>query len=359
MDRIHDPMRKEYIDAFVSSVGNEIGMDDVKEEDMPHMTTRFNGFQERDSCMPITVFVSSSRSNKYKPVIRGTPHDADEMDSASDNKENESYVYRLNNLSMMLGRTATDEDLEAHGMCRKKSTLLPGVCGDIYSVRTWFEHTVASKLKSGMISGDDDPLIAVIQDEPYGLRQRASETISMKINELISKHEDMVQAKRVTEADRHVDPEKMEEVIAERVDRVRKRLYYSMELPEHLNAFRECGPLNIKKSDLYDANGLRRKATYQHVQRTIDGMSARPKRKQASSSSFMVNKTLRKLQKTVTFGRHRATSSAVVGARQRHNNHSRNNINTIDDDDLEESNNQLALDRRFVNNLTRNLPVLR
>lgn len=233
MSRYFDPVGREYCDMFREAFGESLGFD-VTFEKLPHMCMRFVGFQEDDRRL-----LSMKIPEKRNPVF-GYVEAGDIINEKSVSKAT------VNTVSLSLGHNASDEEVARYLKSRAGSRAMSGVVGELFSMETWIKHQCTALKERGMVSGQDDVVIHMVTDDPYGLRQRVAELASAEINKIIDRDLRMKAADKELPGDSELSPEKLREVKLERKRKVRNDLYECVKLPEHLEDLRHYGPLNLE-----------------------------------------------------------------------------------------------------------------
>lgn len=265
MSRFYDPVGREYCNHYRGMYGSTLGLD-ITFEKLPHMSLRFVGFLEENRLL-LSHKVPESRSPVFEAVEVG-----DAEAEASICKTSRALV------ALSLSHDATEEEIARHLKARAGSRAMSGVQGDLLSMQTWVTHTCTALTERGMVSGVDDVVVAMVHDEPYGIRQRVVELASVAINRLVDADPRMKEAEAEQEGDSNLTPERLLVEKQQRVRKVRNELYQTIALPDHLEDLRDCGPLRIKPK--------RHKLTYTNCGRTpVDEAESSSKRKIAPVST--------------------------------------------------------------------------
>lgn len=233
MSRYYDPGAQEYVAMYNEEHGATLGLH-VKTEDLPHMSMRFVGMSEAKRRF-LSVKVPEERSAQFKYVEAGN-------DSMEEDPDEET----ISLISAGLGHRASDEEIERYMQAKQGSRAMSQVRGDLFSLVTWYQHTATALTKRGMVSGQDDPVMQMMQDGPYQIVPRVHELASVEINKIVDAHPDLSQDMR-RPGDELLSADKLKKVLADRAASVRRRLYRDIELPEHLDELRYCGPLEIRE----------------------------------------------------------------------------------------------------------------
>lgn len=232
MSRFYDPNGRAYVDAFREEYGKSLGLD-ATFESLPHMCLRFVGLKEERDRRLLSHKVPEERNPAFEAVEAGERIDRSQFESCH------SMV------SVTLGHYATDEEVTRYLKSRAGSRAMSGVCGDLLSMDTWLKHSATVLQERGMVSGKEDVVMAVVADDPYQLRSRVTEKASMAINQLVDKHPRLEEAEKHMPGDDRLSAERLAQAKEARRHRLRTELYNTMELPDHLEHLRHCGPLRI------------------------------------------------------------------------------------------------------------------
>ena len=233
MSRYFDPTGREYCEMFCNEFGETLGFD-VTFEKLPHMCMRFVGFREKDRRL-LSIKIPEKRNPVFGHVEAG--------DTISDKSVSKNTI---NTVSLSLGHDASDEEVARYLKSRAGSRAMSGVEGELFSMETWVKHQCTALKERGMVYGQDDVVIHMVADDPYGLRQRVAELASSAINKIIDDDRRMKAADDELPGDSELTPEKLKACKMERRRRVRTALYASIKLPEHLENLRHYGPINLK-----------------------------------------------------------------------------------------------------------------
>lgn len=233
MSRFYDPVGRSYCDYYRSMYGASLGLD-VTFEKLPHMSLRFVGFPEKNR-----LLLSHKIPETRNPVFGA-------IEVADENLETELCTTTCALVSLSLSHDASDDEISRHMKARAGSRAMSGVTGDLLSMQTWVTHTCTALTERGMVSGVEDVVVAMVQDEPYGVRQRVVELASVAINRVVDGDQRMKDAEKEQPGDKDLPPERLLVVKEQRMRKVRNDLYKTIKLPEHLEDLRDCGPLRIK-----------------------------------------------------------------------------------------------------------------
>jgi len=233
MSRMYDPIGREYCNHFMELYGASLGLN-VTYEKLPHMSMRFVGFPEENRLL-LSHKIPEIRNPVFNAVEVG-----DEQTATNVCDTTRALV------SLSLSHDASDADIERHMKARAGSRAMSGVTGDLHSIQTWITHSCTALTERGMVSGIEDVVLAMVHDEPYGLRQRVVELASLAINRIVDKDPRMTVAGLQQPGDSECTPERLVSLKKERMRKVRNMLYQQIELPVQLEELRDCGPLRIK-----------------------------------------------------------------------------------------------------------------
>ena len=236
MGRYYDPDMQDYCDMYSDAFKDTLGFD-PKAANLPHMSMRFVGFKDESSRRLLSVPLKKERNKAFKAV------------EVSDESENpEDFHTTHTHLQLSLGHEPSDEEIERYLKARSGSRSMSGVSGDLLSMSTYKEHTLTTLKERGMISGEDDIVMHMVVDDPYGLRMRVAELAGKKINELVNSHPSMKKANKFKPVNHE---ELSDEQVAKLRDlechRVRTKLYSNMPLPDDLEPLRKYAPLDVGK----------------------------------------------------------------------------------------------------------------
>jgi hypothetical protein len=249
MGRYYDPDGKDMCELYKQEYGESLGIK-VDFEDLPHMSMRFVGLEEETDRRLISCKVPENSNPVYPYLEAGDKFDKSNIEECRPM------------VSVSLGHYATDDEVSRYLKSRAGSRSMSGVFGDLMSMRTWQKHSLVVLKERGMISGEDDIVAQLTNDEPYQLRTRLTEAASRAINILVDKNGRMKEAERPVPGDETLSREKLENAKEERRLAMRNELYNTMFLPEHLDELRHCGSLRIKNECF--------KRTYQHSAKNAD-----------------------------------------------------------------------------------------
>lgn len=246
MSRIYDPRGREYYQRFCNAY-RELGFCPLYMH-RPHLCTRYLGFSKVNRLL-VSVQVPESRNLAFPRV------DAD-ADDADD--ESEPATHTL--VSLQLGHSASEEEMRQFHLARAGSRAMGGLTGDILSMDTAMRHNCHSLCDRGMVRHKtNDPVIKMVIDAPYGLRQRLAEVASAAINKIIEKDPSMIAIKLPQPGDSAFSPDKLHAVKQERERDMRMQLVEQIDLPPHLEGLRHYGQLRLSEK--------RGKLTYQEVKK--------------------------------------------------------------------------------------------
>lgn len=254
MSRYYDPDMDEYCAMYSDAFRESIGFD-PKSDDLPHMSMRFVGFKDEKSRRLLSLPLKKERDKKFNAV------------EVSDETEcPEDFHTMHTHLQLSLGHEPSDEEIERYQKSRSGARSMSGVAGDLLSMGTYKQHTLTTLKERGMISGEDDIVMHMVVDDPYGLRMRVAEIAGKKINRLVNKHPSMKNVKKFK-------PSNHAELSAEQIaklrdverHRVRTKLYASMELPEELEPLRKYASLDV---------GSLSKMTYHNREKDAERLNA-------------------------------------------------------------------------------------
>lgn len=234
MGRYYDPYRKAYIDEYNKAFGKNLGFN-MKEDDLPHMSLRFVGFENTSSRHFLSMPV------KDKQCV---PFSAIEVGDASGTLEDAYTIHT--HLQLSLGHDPSDDEIDRYVKSRAGSRSMSGVTGDLLSMETYIKHTLTTLKERGMISGEDDVVHHMVVDDPYGCRTRVAEIAGRQINKIVKSHKDYIDASLSVPPDhKDLPEEKIQDFREEAMHRVRTHLYKWITLPPHLDLLREYACLDI------------------------------------------------------------------------------------------------------------------
>lgn len=234
MGRYHNPEIDAYCQMYTEAFGDSLGFKPTI-KDLPHMSMRFVGLEDSQSRRLLSVPPIKKRSPAFKPI---------EVGDAADNSDDFHTIHT--HLQLSLGHEPSEEEIERYIKSKAGARSMSGVTGDLMSMTTYFAHTLTTMKERGMVSGEDDVVLHLVADDPYGFRMRVAETAGRQINELVEAHPDMMRAYTYNPPGYQGLPP--EQVVREReleCHRVRTKLYSSMDLPEHLHDLRRYAPLYV------------------------------------------------------------------------------------------------------------------
>lgn len=235
MARIFDPVGRAYYEQMAEAYGDSLDFRPEFEE-RPHMCTRFVGYSTKNRLL-VSHLVPETKDAAFDYIEAG---DSESKEAEADGQE---VTHSL--VSLALGHEAEEGEMHAYRQARAGSRAMSGVKGDLLSTSTWLQHSSTSLVERGMVSGEDDVVLAMVADEPYGLRQRLAELGSTKINALVDKHPEMVKARTQREGDEELRPDALRIALRKRQQHVRNQLYETMPLSAALEPLRHYGPLRL------------------------------------------------------------------------------------------------------------------
>lgn len=234
MGRYYNPEINEYCQMYTDAFGDTLGFKPTV-KDMPHMSMRFVGFEDSKSRRLLSVPPRKERSPAFRAI---------EVGDAADNADD--YHTTHTHLQLSLGHEPSDEEIERYLKSKAGARAMSGVTGDLMSTTTYFSHTLTTLKERGMVSGEDDVVLHLVADDPYGFRLRVAEAAGRKINALINGCDEIKRAHRYNPPGyEKLTPEKLLRARDVEVHRVRTKLYTNMELPEDLEPLRKYAPLDI------------------------------------------------------------------------------------------------------------------
>jgi hypothetical protein len=234
MERYYDPDMNNYLAMYKEAFGSTLGFNPTK-DNIPHMCMRFVGLEDTKSRSFLSVPLKSKQSPAFKPV---------EVSDESEANEDEFMTYK--HLQLSLGHEPSDEEIDRYIKARAGSRSMSGVTGDLLSMTTYFEHTFTTLKERGMVSGEDDVVMHVVADDPYGLRMRVAEIAGREINKRVEKHPDMIAARQaLPNGHQGMPEEKIQEFRQVQIHQARNKLYQEIDLPDHLDDLRFYAPLNV------------------------------------------------------------------------------------------------------------------
>ena len=234
MDRYFDPDVESVCEMYAQEFGESLQFR-PRPKDLPHMSLRFVGFED-----------SSSRRFLSMP-LKSTPNPAfkvQEVGGQADDVQDEHTLHT--HLQLALGHEPSEEEVARYMKSRAGSRSMSGVQGNLLSMSTYKMHTLTTLKERGMVSGEDDVLMHIVEDDPYGLRHRVAEIAGRKINKIVDEHSEMKRAKEFQPgAPNSMTREQMQEIRDNECRRVRAHLYATIELPKELDSLRKYGPLRV------------------------------------------------------------------------------------------------------------------
>ena len=232
MSRFYDPIGRKYAQMFADAFGSTLGLD-VSFEELPHMSLRFVGLKEEEDRRLLSLKIPETRGAAFGAIEVGELTNSDAIAAS------QAMV------SVMIGHYATDDEVVRYLQSRQGSRSMSGVSGDLLSLGTWLKHSNTVLKERGMVSGEDDIVVAMVADEPYSLRSRVTEHASIAINSIVESDHRMLAADDEHEGDELLSHDKLQILKTERKQRIRNDLYQIVDLPEHLEDLRHCGPLQL------------------------------------------------------------------------------------------------------------------
>lgn len=279
MGRYYDPNRKEYVNMYNSIFSRNLGVV-FKAEDLPHMCLRFVGYEDSSDRRFVSIPVNEERNKAVKQVEVG---DGSQMGDDFD----AMYAH----LELSLGHRPSDEEVERYLKSRAGSRSMSGVRGDLMDMTTYIEHTLTTMKERGMLLDENDVVMQLVQDDPYGLRSRVAEIAGREINKIVDKHPDVAKAK-LSLPPNHEDlpEEKISEHRTKAVARTRVKLYERIDLPDHLDSLRNYAPLNIPEVGHFTFHNIKKnQEKKQNAQKALEGRNNQID----SSSQFKNQKRVR------------------------------------------------------------------
>lgn len=234
MGRYYNPEIDAYCQMYKDAFGDTLGIKPTI-NDLPHMSMRFVGFEDSQIRRLLSVEPRTQRSPAFKQIEVG-----DEADNADD------FHTVHTHLQLSLGHEPSDEEIERYIKSKAGARSMSGVTGDLMCMTTYFKHSLTTMKERGMVSGEDDVVLHLVADDPYGFRMRVAEAAGREINALVAAHTEMKRAYTYKPPGyRQLSPEQLERARETECHRVRTKLYMSIDLPDHLQELRKYAPLDI------------------------------------------------------------------------------------------------------------------
>ena len=281
MGRYYDPNRQEYVKMYNDVFSHQL-QTVFKTEDLPHMCLRFVGYEDSASRRFVSTPVNEERNKAFTPVEVG-----------DDAQKEEDFATTHSHLQLSLGHEPSDDEVERYMRSRSGSRSMSGVRGDLMDMTTYIEHTLTTMKERGMLLDEDDVVMKLVQDDPYGLRSRVAEIAGREINKIVNNHQDIADANRSLPPDHDSLPEeKIQEYRKKQVAHTRMKLYERIQLPEHLDALRQYAVLDIPEVGQFTFQNL--KKNDERTRNANEALKVR-KRHVDASSQFKDKKRLREM----------------------------------------------------------------
>lgn len=306
MGRYYDPNRQDYVNMYNNIFSHDLRTV-FKTDDLPHMCLRFVGYEDSSNRRFVSIPVSEERNKSFKPVEVG-----------DDAETGEDFVTMHAHLQLSLGHEPSDDEIDRYLKSRAGSRSMSGVNGDLMSMTTYIEHTLTTMKERGMLLDENDVVMQLVQDDPYGLRSRVAEIAGREINKIVNKDPDLDKAKKSLPPNHEKLPEeKIQEHRNKQVARTRAKLYERIKLPEHLDALRQYAPLDIPEVGHLTFHNL--KKDEEKAKKAKEALEARKKQVDASSQ-FKNHKRMRELsvpgkKKPIAMGAGPSGSGTVLSRR--------------------------------------------
>ena len=234
MQRYYNPNAASYVKLYNDAYGDTLKVN-FKVSKLPHMIMRFVGYEETKSRKLLSMPVKENQSPAFNRVDVSDQHD-----------ENEPFHVVHTHLQLSLGHEPSEEEIDRYIRSRAGSRSMSGIEGDLLSMTTYIEHTLTTLKERGMVESEDDVVMHLVADEPYGLRTRVAEIAGHRINQIVDKHPEVKKAAKALPPAHHgMSEEKLAEFREVECHRIRHKLYNDIELPEHLDDLRMYAPLNV------------------------------------------------------------------------------------------------------------------
>ena len=249
-------------------------IDDVDVKKRRHMATRFPGLDRRDTLL-VSMQAKQVRDKKYAPVAIQEEAELDDDDF--------SRTKVL--LDAALGRAHTPTELLEHIRAREGARALPSMrAKDLFSTWAWMEHAKLALVARGMVSGNDDTLLGLIADAPYGLWERVAEAASQQLNAQVDKeYARCVQCgvdghRLVLNANELRLPKERQESLLQEKKRVfRNGLFTQAAQALKLEHLAHYGPANLKPA--------RTKLTYENQVKEVDASGLRVRKRKCNDKN--------------------------------------------------------------------------
>jgi hypothetical protein len=264
--------------AYGTLLGNS-----AQVENRRHMATRFPGLDRHD-----TLLVSM-QPNLVRPAIYGPVTIDEDADASAGAGGGASERTRML-LDAALGRSHTPAELAEHIRAREGARALPSMqATDLFSTGAWIENACSSLSMRGMISGNDDVLVTLIHDAPYGLCERVAELASQRLNAAVDRQfERLVAAGSAPRSilERSVDTslprERQQALLQDRQRAFRHGLFSQVARDLKMEDLQHYGPANLKLA--------RTKLTYTNQAQEADAIVHKPpKKRTAPNRAYAVN----------------------------------------------------------------------
>lgn len=245
MNRYFDSERQEYVNMYNELFAHNMGTV-FRTQDLPHMSLRFVGYEDSANRRLLSVPVKESRDKAFYPVV---------VDD--DPEKEEDFDQMTKHLGLSLGHDPSDDEIDRYLKSRNGSRSMSGVKGDLFDMATYLEHTRVTMKERGMVSGVGDVVLAIVEDDPYGLRPRVAEAAGRAINERVEKHPTM-KAARANAPQGLMTEEQRTERHEREIARTRANLYKHIRLPPHLDELRDYASLNVDEVSTFTFHNMKR-----------------------------------------------------------------------------------------------------
>ena len=243
------------------------------------MATRFPGLDRQDTLL-VSIQPNLVRPAIYGPVAIDEYADADAQAGAGAGVGTSERTRVL--LDAALGRSHTPAELSEHIRAREGARALPSMqATDLFSTSAWIENACSALAMRGMISGNDDVLVTLIHDAPYGLCERVAELASQRLNAAVDKeYERLVAAGSVprsileSSVDMALPRERQQALLQERQRAFRHSLFPQVARDLKMEDLEHYGPANLKPA--------RTKLTYTNQVEQVDATVHKSQRKRSA-----------------------------------------------------------------------------
>lgn len=147
MQMMYNEVSEELLETnrAISDPAEASHMQEIKVEDLPHLSLRFVGYDELNR-QTLSLKLPSARPEGQDYIEAGDPNGA--LSSIS-----------TKHVERSLGRRIGTEEMLRYISRRQGARSMSGVTGDLFAYQTWQNHCMASLSERGLCNGEDDQVV--------------------------------------------------------------------------------------------------------------------------------------------------------------------------------------------------------